>query len=240
MVLEIAPERGRDLISVIAAERGFVGAGEYRHLYDGGRLEVSGSLATLDKVAKERAGSGPRGHIRLKGETHASDEWRLRGEFYRTSDDGYLDLVGFDGSETLPSFAEAEGFFDRGYAHIGVFDVQELREGVSGELPLWRRLSSLRMASGRRRTDNAVAGSRGRLHRRRRGRTPARDARGPLAAGALHRRRPPPKSAPAHAGTLRMETSQMVTAPDDENNARLLPQASAGLELTCWPAGWKT
>lgn len=129
----IAPNRDATFIPVIAPERGFVGAGEYRHLYDGGRLEISGSLAALDREPDERAGSGPRGHIRLKGETHASDEWRLRGELYRTSDDGYLDLVGFDGSETLPSFAEAEGFFDRGYAHIGMFDVQELREGVSGE-----------------------------------------------------------------------------------------------------------
>ena len=56
------------------------------------------------------------------------------GELYRASDDGYLDLTGIDGSDTLPSFAEAEGFFDRAYARVGVFDVQELRDGVSGDM----------------------------------------------------------------------------------------------------------
>ena len=129
----IAPDRDATFIPIVASERGFVGAGEYRQLFEQGRLELSGSLAALDKVEKERAGSGPRGHVRLKGETHASDDWRLRGELYRASDDGYLDLTGIDGSETLSSFAEAEGFFDRAYARVGVFDVQELREGVSGE-----------------------------------------------------------------------------------------------------------
>ena len=129
----IAPDRDATFIPIIASERGFVGAGEYRQLFDRGRLELSGSLAALDKEAKERAGGGPRGHLRLKGEAHPGTDWRVRGEFYRTSDDGYLDLIGIDGSETLPSFAEAEGFFDRAYARIGAFDVQELREGVSGD-----------------------------------------------------------------------------------------------------------
>ena len=129
----IAPDRDATLVPIVAADRGFVGAGEYRQLFEWGRLELSGSLAALDKVKKERAGSGPRGHIRLKGEAHASADWRVRGEFYRTSDDGYLDLTGIDGSETLPSFIEAEGFFERAYTRMGVFDVQELREGVSGQ-----------------------------------------------------------------------------------------------------------
>ncbi|MCY4229294.1 MAG: LPS assembly protein LptD [Alphaproteobacteria bacterium] len=129
----IAPNRDATLIPVVASDRGFVGAGEYRHLFDRGHLELSGSLASLDKEPAERAGSGPRGHIRLKGEVDATTAWRFRGEFYRTSDDGYLDLVDFDGADTLPSFAEAEGFFDHSYARVGVFDAQELREGVSGD-----------------------------------------------------------------------------------------------------------
>ena len=129
----IAPDRDATIIPVVATDRGVVGAGEYRQLFDRGRLEVSGSLAGLDKEPKERAGSGPRGHVRLKGEADASAAWRVRGEFYRASDDGYLDLVGFDSSDTLPSFVEAEGFFDRAYAHMGAFDVQELRSGVSGD-----------------------------------------------------------------------------------------------------------
>lgn len=129
----IGPDRDATFTPIVASQRGFIGAGEYRQLFDRGRLELSGSLATLDKKPKERARSGPRGHLRLKGESHAGDDWRLRGEFYRTSDDGYLDLVGLDSSETLPSFAEAEGFFDRAYARVGVFDVQELRSGISGD-----------------------------------------------------------------------------------------------------------
>jgi len=226
----IAPNQDATFIPVIAAERGFVGAGEYRHLYDGGRLEVSGSLAALDKVAKERAGSGPRGHIRLKGETHASDEWRLRGEFYRTSDDGYLDLVGFDGSETLASFAEAEGFFDRGYAHVGVFDVQELREGVSGEAsPLAAPEVLYEWQSG-----------------------PSPDGIWLLqaAGAALHRRRGEENQRVKLEGSWRLERftdgghrleigaglrgdfahGDLANSDgdDDDNNARLLPQASAG------------
>ena len=129
----IAPDRDATFIPIVASKRGFVGAGEYRQLFDRGRLEVSGSLAALDKEPKERAGSGPRGHVRLRGEMHPNADWRLRGEFYRASDDGYLDLTGIDGSDTLPSFAEAEGFFDSAYALVSMFDVQDLRDGVSGE-----------------------------------------------------------------------------------------------------------
>ncbi len=129
----IAPDRDATLTPIVASKRGVVGAGEYRQLFDTGRLEVSGSLAALDRVSKEGVGGGARGHLRLGGEAHASDEWRLRGEFYRASDDGYLDLVGLDGSDNLHSFAEAEGFFDDAYARIGAFDVQELRPGLSGD-----------------------------------------------------------------------------------------------------------
>ena len=226
----IAPNRDATFIPVIAAERGFVGAGEYRHLYDGGRLEVSGSLATLDKVPKERAGSGPRGHIRLKGETHASDEWRLRGEFYRTSDDGYLDLVGFDGSETLPSFAEAEGFFDRGYARVGAFDVQELRSGISGDKSPLAAPEFLYEWQGRPSPDGAwsmrAAGAA--LHRRRDDENQRVTLEGGwrlerftdgghrLEVGAGLR------GDFAHGDLVRENTAA------DANNARLLPQASAG------------
>ena len=129
----IAPDRDATVVPIVASDRGFVGAGEYRQLFDRGRLELSGSLAALDRDPKERAGGGPRGHLRIEGEAHPSAAWRLRGELYRASDDDYLELTGIDGSETLPGFAEAEGFFDRSYAHVGVFDVQELREGVSGD-----------------------------------------------------------------------------------------------------------
>ncbi len=130
----IAPDRDATFVPIVASKRGIVGAGEYRQLFDKGRLEVSGSLAALDRKPKERAGGGPRGHLRLKGEAHASADWRLRGEFYRASDDGYLDLTGIDGADTLPSFAEVEGFLDRSYTRVGVFDVQELRAGISGDV----------------------------------------------------------------------------------------------------------
>ena len=130
----IAPDRDATFVPIVASKRGIVGAGEYRQLFEHGRLEVSGSLAALDRKPKERAGGGPRGHLRLKGEAHASADWRLRGEFYRASDDGYLDLTGIDGADTLPSFAEVEGFLDRSYTRVGVFDVQELRAGVSGDI----------------------------------------------------------------------------------------------------------
>ena len=129
----IAPDRDATFTPIVASERGFIGAGEYRQLFDRGRLDLSGSLAALNEVPAEAAGSGPRGHVRLRGEAEAGPDWRLRGQFYRTSDDGYLDLAGLDSDKTLPNFAEAEGFLDRGYARVGVFDVQELRSGVSGD-----------------------------------------------------------------------------------------------------------
>ena len=207
-----------------------MGAGEYRHLFDRGRLELSGSLASLDKDPKERVGSGARGHVRIEGEADASAAWRLRGKFYRASDDGYLDLVGFDGSDTLPSFAEAEGFFDRAYARVGAFDVQELREGVSGEAsPLaapeflyeWRSdpspdgAWSLRAAGAalhrRREDENQRATLEGgwRLER-------FTDGGHRLEAGAGLR------GDFAHGDLVRGNPAA------DDNNTRLLPRASAG------------
>ena len=77
-----------------------------------------------------------------------------------TSDDGYLDLVGLDSNETLPSFAEAEGFFDRAYARIGVFDVQELRQRRIRRRPLlWpARNSSMNGRAIRLRTEPGRCG----------------------------------------------------------------------------------
>lgn len=226
----IGPDRDATFIPIVASDRGFVGAGEYRQLFDRGRLELSGSLATLDKKPKERAGSGPRGHVRLKGESHAGDNWRLRGEFYRASDDGYLDLVGLDSSETLPSLAEAEGFFDRAYARVGVFDVQELRSGVSGEASPLAGPELLYEWQGAPSPDGAWS-----LR---------------AAGAALHRRRDDENQRVTLEGGWRLERftdgghrleagfglrgdfahGDLVhgnTAADD-NNTRLLPRASAG------------
>ncbi len=226
----IAPDRDATLIPIIASERGFVGAGEYRQLFDRGRLELSGSLAMLDKEPKERAGSGPRGHVRLKGEAHAGADWRLRGEFYRTSDDGYLDLVGLDSSETLPSFAEAEGFFDRAYVRVGAFDVQELRSGISGDVSPLAAPEFLYEWQGRPSPDGAwsmrAAGAA--LHRRRDDENQRVTLEGGwrlerftdgghrLEAGAGLR------GDFAHGDLVRKDTAA------DDNNARLLPRASAG------------
>ncbi len=129
----IAPDRDATVSPIVAGERGFAGTGEYRQLFEHGHLELSASLASLDQDPKEGVGSETRGHLRFEGEVHPNDDWRIRGKFYRASDDDYLDLMGLDGSDTLSSFAEAEGFLDHGYARLGAFDVQELRAGISGD-----------------------------------------------------------------------------------------------------------
>ncbi len=129
----IAPDRDATFTPILASKRGFIGAGEYRQLFRHSRLEVAGSLAALSEEAGEGAGGGTRGHVRLEGETHPDANWRVRGQFYRASDDTYLDVAGIDGSETLPSFVDAEGFFERAYARASLFDVQDLREGISGD-----------------------------------------------------------------------------------------------------------
>jgi len=128
----IAPDRDATFTPIVASKRGFIGAGEYRQLFPHSRLEAAGSLAALSEAAAGEDGS-PRGHIRLKGETHPDADWRIRGQFYRASDDAYLDLAGIDSSETLPSFVDAEGFLDRAYARASLFDVQDLREGISDD-----------------------------------------------------------------------------------------------------------
>ena len=221
----IAPDRDATFVPIVASKRGIVGAGEYRQLFDKGRLEVSGSLAALDRKPKERAGGGPRGHLRLKGEAHASADWRLRGEFYRASDDGYLDLTGIDGADTLPSFAEVEGFLDRSYTRVGVFDVQELRAGVSGDItPLaapevlyeWRSdpapdgIWSMRAAGAA-------------LHRRRADENQRMTLEGDW---RLERITDGGHRLDARAG-MRGDFARGDGARDD-NNARLLPLASAG------------
>ena len=129
----IAPDRDATFTPILTSKRSVIGAGEYRQLFRNGRLELSGSLAELDERAGEDAGNGPRGHVRLQAEMHPDPVWRLRGQFHRTSDDGYLDLTGLDSSDRLRSFLEAEGFMTRSYLRAGLFDVQDLREGVSGD-----------------------------------------------------------------------------------------------------------
>ena len=221
----IGPDRDATFTPIVASQRGFIGAGEYRQLFDRGRLELSGSLATLDKKPKERARSGPRGHLRLKGEAHAGDDWRLRGEFYRASDDGYLDLVGLDSSETLPSFAEAEGFFDRAYARVGVFDVQELRSGISGDKSPLAAPEFLYEWQDRPSPDGAwsLSAAGAALHRRQ----DEENQRVTLEGGwRLERFTDGGHRLEVGAG-LRGDFAHGDGAADD-NNTRLLPRASAG------------
>ena len=104
--------------------------GEYRRLFQHGKMKVEGSVGLL-----ERAGDNNhiRGHINATAGFDLDENWRTKLRLYRASDDTYLRKLNLDSAWSLRSEAVAEYFKERSYASISGFAVQELRDDVSND-----------------------------------------------------------------------------------------------------------
>lgn len=126
----IAPHQDLTFAPIITSEQGPVAAGEYRHLFTNGSLDISGSATIADREDSnnEVEENRFRGHIDAEGRFDIDETWRWGFDAKRASDDTYQRLYDFGTERTLTSRAFVEGFRGRNYAAVNSFAYQGLRE----------------------------------------------------------------------------------------------------------------
>ncbi len=126
----IAPNQDLTIAPIITSKQGPVAAGQYRHLFTNGVLDISGSATVADREdgGGETAEDRFRGHIDAEGRFDIDDTWRWGFDAKRSSDDTYQRLYDFGSDRTLTSRAFVEGFRGRNYAAVNSFAYQGLRQ----------------------------------------------------------------------------------------------------------------
>ncbi len=135
----IAPNQDLTFAPIITSEQGPVAAGEYRHLFTNGILDISGSATIADREDSnnEVEENRFRGHIDAEGRFDIDETWRWGFDARRASDDTYQRVYDFGSDRTLTSRAFVEGFRGRNYAAVNSFAFQGLRESdKSDESPI--------------------------------------------------------------------------------------------------------
>jgi LPS-assembly protein len=126
----IAPEQDLTIAPIVTSEQGVVAAGQYRHLFTNGLLDINASATIADRtdgggqIAEDRF----RGHIDTEGHFDLDDTWRWGFDINRSSDDTYLRLYDFSSERTLTSNVFLEGFRRRNYGAINGYAFQGLRQ----------------------------------------------------------------------------------------------------------------
>ncbi|MFN4089239.1 MAG: LPS-assembly protein LptD [Alphaproteobacteria bacterium] len=137
--IAIAPNQDATLTPIFLSKEGVIGAGEYRYLWNRGRLGLRGSAGQIDRTVSDGAGTRVkrnewRGHLRANGAYDIDENWRARAQIYRASDDTYLRKLDFDDAPTLRSEAFVEYFSGRSWGTFGASTVQELRDDVANRV----------------------------------------------------------------------------------------------------------
>lgn len=135
----IASNQDLTFAPIITSEQGPVAAGEYRHLFTNGTLDISGSATIADREDSggEVEENRFRGHIDAEGRFDIDETWRWGFDAKRSSDDTYQRVYDFGSDRTLTSRAFVEGFRGRNYAAVNSFAYQGLRESdVNDESPI--------------------------------------------------------------------------------------------------------
>jgi len=128
------PDEDVTIAPIVASKKGLVMSGEYRRLFEHGRIEMEGSGAVIDRREGDTIhGDEFRGHIKVRGGFDFDETWRSRFDIGRATDKTYLRKLDFENPSTLRSTAKVEGFTENSYTAISAFTVQELRDDVSGE-----------------------------------------------------------------------------------------------------------
>ena len=104
--------------------------GEYRQRFTFGDILVDGSTNRSDVQIDSGAGTldtQQRGHLRVDGTANLSENWRISGNLFLTSDDTYLETFGISSEDVIESRLMAEGFYDLSYAQAEIVSYEDLR-----------------------------------------------------------------------------------------------------------------
>ena len=125
----IATDKDLTVAPIFTSKQSIVAAGEYRHLFPSGRLDVRASATQADRVAKDGTLESDkfRGHIDGQVRYEFTDTWRGGADVQLAVDDTYLRVYNFSDDSTLTNRLFAEGFNGRNYAAINNYYFQGLR-----------------------------------------------------------------------------------------------------------------
>lgn len=117
----ISPQQDATVTALYTGDEGSGVISEYRHRFEKGSLDFTGSLVGGDSEEDIR------GHFFGETRFDINDTWRWGLDLNRASDDTYLRRYGFGGNQTLNSRLFAEGFRKRNYFAINGYAFQGLQ-----------------------------------------------------------------------------------------------------------------
>lgn len=133
----LGPDKDATFSPIITADQGVVLAGDYRERFANGFLNLKGSITSADGVSTfVQTGTPSRDQVRFHlfadGKFDLDDEFRAGFSIRRTSDQTYLRVYRFGGTDNfLRSRGFLERFDERDYGVINTYGFQALRQGLN-------------------------------------------------------------------------------------------------------------
>jgi len=124
----ITPDFDVTFKPIFLAASGAILNGELRKRWSFGEAVIEGGGGWLPNDRQRDDNREMRGHVFAKGVAVIDENWRVRGEAKRVSDDTYLRRYDISNDSQLDSFATAERFGDRSYAAVTARAFQGLRQ----------------------------------------------------------------------------------------------------------------
>jgi LPS-assembly protein len=134
----LGPNKDATFAPIFTTSEGVVLTGEYRHLFQTGQIEASGSATIADRDDGDEVHNDEfRGHIFSTTRFDIDETWRWGLDVQRTTDDTYLRVYNVDSTSSLTSNAFIEGLDGRNYASANAFFYQGLRQDDDNdEIPI--------------------------------------------------------------------------------------------------------
>lgn len=129
----IAANKDATITTNYSSVEGFHLEGEFRHMVDGGKYTLEGSITNpyeTDSVGNSLSGRKIRGHIEGQGRFSIYDDWSLSFKGIRSTDDTYLRKYNYSDENVLTSNIQLEKIENRNYTSIESFLFQDVRGSI--------------------------------------------------------------------------------------------------------------
>lgn len=127
----LSPSQDATITPIFTSEEGLVLEGEYRKLFDDGRMTFRGSVTYPDKRDSSGLvtnGREIRGHVFANGNYNFSKHWSAGFDVQRSVDDTYMRKYRYGNYKSLNSRVFVDGVYGRSYASVQGLAFQGLQE----------------------------------------------------------------------------------------------------------------
>jgi LPS-assembly protein len=135
---DIAPNSDAVITPTFTADDGVQLAGEFRHRFDQGTMQWSGSFTRSDLINDVGVDKGQQWRGNLFGSSlfNFNNEWRAGTDVALSSDKSYMQIYKISSEDELVNRAYLEGFRGRDYAASNLYYFEDLRPGAQITEPL--------------------------------------------------------------------------------------------------------